>query len=489
MPGDDWSDAGARILRSTAATTTVLESGAASTGALLPGSPGSEAVAGTKPLTAADIRPFDASERALWAVQRGVVAALGDDGRRLQEALPGAEEAGAFSLGVVEGVGDAVQDIVRDRVRLILSGITSVVDFYAFVYDISLWVELISAWTAPQGTGIEGVVDRIKQDHPALYEAMRNFRTLVRKFDELTASLTDTSQPGNFNWTRAQAYVADWLVDLPGVLGQLLRPSVDQLVADRGDPQAQGRTIGRVLARVIIEAVLLAMDLYALVRGAAHLASDVLRAVRESLSATELATAAARAEKAAPGIIATGKGTSGAAREAQQIYEELATEIRAYDRLKRKTGAFNSAVRDIAGLKVSDTGYIAMRLDAQHIVEATWFEKHAAEFKRVFGWEASGDMDAIALHTEWHIRSGEKLATNLNLLGAEKEVSLTKKLQDFLKARQTAPDGSVKPFANLTELFQAHADFYRDYSPRLSQRLDGWFAQRLAQIAAAGSPP
>ena len=115
-----------------------------------------------------------------------------------------------------------------------------------------------------------------------------------------------------------------------------------------------------------------------------------------------------------------------------------------------------------------------------------------AESKTVavtFGWETNADMDAIALHTSWHIRSGTGLATKLNLSGAEKEASLTKALQDFLKNAQIAPDGTSRPFATLQELFQAHENFYKSYSPRLWPRLEGWFKSALERITAAGPPP
>lgn len=242
-------------------------------------------------------------------------------------------------------------------------------------------------------------------------------------------------------------------------------------------------------ARVIIEVVLLAGDLSALIRGASRMVGDAMVAIRDSVSSVMMVRAIAQAEKVAPGIVAAGKGVAGAAKEAMNIYEELAVEINAYKRLRRKTGAFNNRVRDITGLKLTDTEYIKIRLDAQHIVEDTWHEKFAPELKRIFGWETSKDMDAIALHTSWHIRSGQGLATKLDLVGAGKEVSLTKALQDFLKNAQKAPDGTTMPFANIQQLFQAHEDFYKSYSPRLWPRLQGWFNDALQRIAAAGPPP
>jgi hypothetical protein len=131
--------------------------------------------------------------------------------------------------------------------------------------------------------------------------------------------------------------------------------------------------------------------------------------------------------------------------------------------------------------------YVSMRLDAHHIVEDVWYQnkKFASDFDKVFGWKSANDMDCIALHYEWHIRSGEELG-NLGYLGAENQTSLTKALQDFLANAQLGPNGEAKPFTKLSELFQAHANFYQQYSKPLWQKLQPWFNQALAKIAAAG---
>jgi hypothetical protein len=230
------------------------------------------------------------------------------------------------------------------------------------------------------------------------------------------------------------------------------------------------------------------MDLYALAQNAAGLAKDVFVSLRQILKSPEMGKAAARAEQAAAGVIAAGQDVARASRAAQQIYEELATQIKAYKVLNRKTQAFNRKVREIVGLKLSDREYVGIRLDAQHIVEARWYAKFPKDFEKAFGWKSAEEMEAIALHTEWHIRSGEKLSTNLNLRGAEREPSLTKALQDYLQNAQTAPDGALKPFTNLKEVFKAHEAFYKSYSPRLWPRLEPWFNDSMAKLAVLNSP-
>lgn len=116
----------------------------------------------------------------------------------------------------------------------------------------------------------------------------------------------------------------------------------------------------------------------------------------------ELVRAIAQAEKVAPGIVAAGKGLAGSAKDAQNIYEQLAVEIRAYKRLNKKTMAVNRAVRDIAGLKLADTGYVEMRLDAQHIVEATWHTRNSRPNSR----ESSGGRSAMTWMRSLSIRPG-----------------------------------------------------------------------------------
>ncbi len=51
---------------------------------------------------------------------------------------------------------------------------------------------------------------------------------------------------------------------------------------------------------------------------------------------------------------------------------------------------------------------------------------------------------------------------------------------------QIGPSWTSKPFSSLNDLFQAHADFYQNYSRRLWEKVQPWFNQAMAKIAAAG---
>ena len=166
--------------------------------------------------------------------------------------------------------------------------------------------------------------------------------------------------------------------------------------------------------------------------------------------------------------------------EAMRLFAELAVKIAPYRDLKRKTRRFNELIRIVYGLAVSDPKYVANRLDAHHIIEDTWHKYFKSEMARVFGWQTSDDMAAIALSTEWHIRSGDNLSSKLGLRGAEGHVSLSKMLQDHLFLWQPVlPRG--RSFKSLANLVNAYEEFYRSKcSPSVWGKLQSWFqdAQR-----------
>lgn len=433
--------------------------------------------------------PFEPGERILWGLEQGFKVAMGPEGwSRIAVALPSAkspEEVTAFAEGVAGGVGIAIVDIATEHIKLVKDGVTAVLDFYSVVFDVDIWIEMMKVWVAPEGTGVAEFAKFMEAEHPDLHAAVTSYFNLTSKLDQFIERLSSEETDSGMDWPEAWRTISDWIADFSQVMGGRLRQHVDALVASKGNAGAQGEIIGRVVARIVIESVLLAMDLYALVQGAAGLARGVFAGIRELRTPAQLTKAVAQAEKSTPGIIAAGKNVAKGSDEAMKIYEALATEIGAYKNLRRRTGEFNRRVRDICGLKLADTDYIAIRLDAQHIVENTWYNKFADDFKKAFGWQSGNDMDAIALHTEWHIRSGANLSTDIGLVGAEKEVSLTKALQDHLLKAQVAPDGTPKPFTNLRGLFEAHADFYQTYSPRLWPRLEEWFKARIAQLSTS----
>ena len=176
----------------------------------------------------------------------------------------------------------------------------------------------------------------------------------------------------------------------------------------------------------------------ALAREAASAARD---AMRQGFRAPEAASAAAKAEEVAPGIADAAAGAAnGVLRQLTAEYGELAELIEPYSINSRKTQAWGKAVRDFTGLGVKDTEYaIMLRLDSNHVIEGNYFKAFPDEFRKAFkdwpvldsrgnpvmvkgkplvrSWESAVDMDAFALHTEAHIRSGERMAER-GLVGA-----------------------------------------------------------------------
>jgi len=71
-------------------------------------------------------------------------------------------------------------------------------------------------------------------------------------------------------------------------------------------------------------------------------------------------------------------------------------------------------------------------------------------------------------------------------LVAEDKKSLSKALEGYVAKAQIGPSWTSKPFSSLNDLFQAHADFYQNYSRRLWEKVQPWFNQAMAKIAAAG---
>jgi hypothetical protein len=169
---------------------------------------------------------------------------------------------------------------------------------------------------------------------------------------------------------------------------------------------------------------------------------------------------------------------------AAQLYKELSANIEPYRTLKETTGEFNRLVRELHKLGLQDAEYVGLRLDAHHIVENTWYSTYSKQFERAFGWRSGGDMDAIAIHTELHIRSGDRMAENLQLLGAEGHSSLTKILHDFLERERMRVGGR---FRSLHELFDAHERFYRQELKTYWPRLQNWFDLKRAKVRAVSA--
>lgn len=432
-----------------------------------------------------ELVPYEADQRALWALKRAWVAAFGPGGAtEALAAMPDmtdADERVEFLDGLVDGVGESVATFVKEQVDGVVAAVRGLLAFYGVVYDAQMWVQMLAVWVDKPGTSVETFERFLKTDYPEMYAAVTGFAPFVAELNAFAGRLRDRKTPAGERWRVCEQLVAEWLIAAPQWLGRQLRPHVGAFVAAKGDAHDQGVVVGRVGGRVIIEVVLMAVavdDLARTARGVQGLAGQA----RMSLTSAERASAVANVQRSAPALATAASGVSQAERAAMRIYEELATEIASHTKLKKKTGAFNREVRDIYGLTASSVEYVSLRLDAHHIVKGSMFKDFPAEFTRAFGWKKAGDMDCVALHTEWHIRSGEKLRTNLKLHGAEREKSLSYALDTYI-AKWQRDNGK---FSKLEDVFVAHEEFYRGYSSRLHQQLEPWFTAALAKIRNGG---
>jgi hypothetical protein len=105
----------------------------------------------------------------------------------------------------------------------------------------------------------------------------------------------------------------------------------------------------------------------------------------------------------------------------------------------------------------------------------------------VVSWESAEDMDAIAIHTEAHIRSGTQMAKQ-GLVGADGRPPLAPEMKRFFaQYRQDRLGG--RQFASLREVVEAHKRFYQEErTSSLWPRLSAWFSRVDAAMAAAGVP-
>jgi hypothetical protein len=86
-------------------------------------------------------------------------------------------------------------------------------------------------------------------------------------------------------------------------------------------------------------------------------------------------------------------------------------------------------------------------------------------------------MRAVAIHYEFHIRSGANMAQYHGLLGAEREISLTTQIQNALDEVQ-----KNKPFAKLLDVFEAHEQFYKNKVPLLWKVISDEFLTMKAKL-------
>ncbi len=439
------------------------------------------------------IMGFDPPERIFWAIRHGVQVGLGQDAwSSLQPALPNpksADQMFEFVTGIAAGVRDSITDFVNQNLSFLAEGGGLLIGFYQLIFDVDVWVELAQAYADQKG--IDEFRQFLQTNYSNLYTAIVAIPKLQQSFSVLVDSLT--TKEVALPWGPAVWAIARWAVALSLAIGNQLRLLISDLVAAAGKVVEQGQIIGKVISNVIIQVVSIATGLFASLRGVAAAATSVLLDLRNALAGTSaIAMAVKIVADVSPGISEAGNEAAQGVKEAIRIYNDVAYRIAPYKVLTRQTRAFNSTVRNVAGYGLWDEQYLSMQLNAHHLVKDEFFKTFAADFKKVFGWQSANDMDTIALHYEWHISSPEALSQSkskyrgFQYIAKEDRLSLSKALDKYLESAQQGPDGTAKPFAKLSELVQAHADFYKNYSSPLWQKVQPWFSQALAQIAAAG---
>ena len=429
------------------------------------------------------LKYWEPERNILLGLEKGISVAIGTQGwNGVKNALPdyNSKDISEFSIGLINGVRIAIDDFITDHVNIIRNSLYAIIKFYSFIGDIDIWIEISKIWIA--NGDIRNLIVYIKDAYPDLYLALLTFPKLLNKLETFIKYLLDITQKKRTIWSIALDQISEWVFDLFITIGHMLKPSIDDIITNRGNPKIQGEIIGKKVGRAIIEAIFIVLDLYAFFKGAIAFSKGIVFEAKSIITNTELSKASYKIEKISTGITTMGKEVAGATKETIKIYEDLATDIRSYKKLKRKTGSFNQNIREIFSIKETNTEFVEIQLDAHHIVENTWYSKFSKDFEKIFNWKSADEMDAISIHSSWHRRSGDGLATNLKLLGAEKEPSLSVKLQKFLAEKQIGPNKESIPFKDLNELFQAHELFYKEYCPRYSNRLDDWFKTAFQKI-------
>jgi hypothetical protein len=474
----------------------------------------------------AALRPDPSSPLPSWA---GAAAALGQLVEDFEvPAITLFDARISFCAGLVEGSAQGILDELQAQVRLLGNLLGGIVDFYALVYDAGVLSALFHAWfDHPVGTPPTDLEQVLRTDYAGLWQAIANAGPIIDALDRIVRQLRDdgTDATGASIALRA---IGDWIDRLPETLGASLRPHLDKIVEAEGDPKEQGAIIGRVAGPVVLNVILTAIDLAQLAKHAAEffaklgplifreagtLAREAVGAVRlamrQSFRAEELASAAVKAEQVAPGITkAASNVADGALRQLATEYGELGYRIAPYRMNSRETGAWNKAARDFTGLAKKDTEYaISLRLDSNHILEDQWFDKFPDQFRKTFkdwpvfdgrgnpvivdgkplvvDWQGPKDMDAFAIHTEAHIRSGTRMAEQ-GLLGAAGHPPLNPEMDAFF-ARYRAEKLGGREFADIREVFEAHKRFFQEErTGTLWPRLSAWFARADEALTKAG---
>ncbi|MET0398463.1 MAG: hypothetical protein ABW277_16835 [Longimicrobiaceae bacterium] len=429
------------------------------------------------------LEPYEPEVAVVWAVKVALAQALGgQDAAGLEKALQSLDEEKAdFLEGAVAGVGRGAHHVVKGYLEGALKLLEGIVSYYSLSTDPEIWVRMWEVWSAKDTSeaALRDMAAYLKSDYPGLWAAVIAFPELWKSTEKFFADLEEEGAVA-----KLVARVRDALL---GMLRELGQKKVRQFVALTGDAYEQGAMVGEAAAITVITAVLVAMDVRSLAR-------SLVKMGHQMMEVPELA-GALRGIASKHGELGRGaRALKLIEEEAVRLYEELAREIAPYRKLKKRTGEFNRHVaahtafsgRSALGAEVE---YVGLRLDADHILEDRIWAAYPDECKKM-GWASAEEMPSIALHTEYHIRSGDGLTDVFQIqdTGVTGKTSLTDaKLKTF-------PDAAVirQKYPTLRSLLEGYEDFYRGQRvlvdghtiEGLWPRLESWFATQKARAAA-----
>jgi PAS domain-containing protein len=437
----------------------------------------------------------------------------------------------AFGRGFLKGGLWAAKNQVTQQVHFFVSLASLVISFYRLVYDVSHYSDIAAIWLLPLDQArprMEDLMAQVAKDHPALWSVLESGFRLVTALESLRDQFDETKDGRDDHAVRL---LGEYLYAIPKSFAQKLGVQLSAAVNAKGDPEKQGEIIGNALVELIIQILLAAAGLRATIQStieflsvkaipvmlqSSTLLEDAVAykavTIEAPFPSEELRASAKVANESTPQLIAAAMDQGAAARRVLiEEYGRLAIDIGPYRLNSTRTMGWNAAARELTGLTSEDIEYaVSLRLDSGHIIEDQWFEKFPDDFKTVFNewpvfdsldrpaldpatgqqlvvsWNSAKDMDAIALHTEAHIRSGQRMSEVLGLMGAEGRHPLATEMADFFVARQTK-DGVFKPFATLREVIEAHEEYYQSQQAvAIWPRVSTWFARAKAALTKAG---
>lgn len=491
-------------------------------------------VFGRPPVTASDLSLARANEslaRALDPTRAAPVPRWVDLGQAAEELVTaaveglGEEAAGLwggdpraeFCVGLVLGTGESLLEGGRALMQLVETVLDKAVGFYTLVYDVNVLHELLRIYLL--GAPGDELASYLRTDYPELWRAISSGPAMGERIETIGKRLSEEPEV-------ALKAVGDWIDRLPVAIGEQLRPHVDAVVAAKGDPGGQGKIIGGVVGPVVIDILSAVLGLVGTVRGVLRVlskralegvrgvgnvveeaAEEARKAALAQHRADDLTAAAEIAEAQAPGLSnAAQQVAGGVLSQIVREYGELSEHLGPHWLTRRRTGAWNKSVRDLADLTEKDLEYaVSLRLDSSHIIGDEWFDKFPTDFRQVFqnwavldsrgrpvmhrgqplvvSWKSGKDMDTFPMHTEAHIRSGRSMAKEHGLMGAEGMGPLREQMNTYFADWQ-AEHGKFK---GIRDVVTAHHDYWqKKWGPTEWPRLEAWFERVEAALVKAG---